>query len=125
MRVILEPVNDPGDRIEVSRFPFRIGRSPACELRISDRMVSRIHCELTVQDEAIFVRDLHSKNGTLLNGDVVTGREVKDGDVLTVGLNSFRLRNSKPLLRSLWFHRMPETPVLLSAGNGSSVIQNA
>ena len=126
MRMTLEPVNEPGERIEVSRFPFRIGRSPQCDLRISDRLVSRVHCELAVSnDDSVIVRDLHSENGTLLNGKLITRDEVVDGGVLTIGLHSFRVRKRKPFLHSLRWHQPVAAPERVSCDDGSSVVQNA
>ena len=35
-----------------------------------------------------FVVDLGSTNGTLVNGEVVTERELKNGDSITIGQNA-------------------------------------
>lgn len=47
----------------------RIGRAPECEVRIQDGSVSRLHAELSHSDGAWRLRDLASKNGTLLAGE--------------------------------------------------------
>jgi hypothetical protein len=49
-----------------------VGRADDCEIRLpQDRMhmnVSRHHCAFAIDPPAVWVRDLHSHNGTYLNG---------------------------------------------------------
>ena len=49
-----------------------IGRGEDCGLRVPLLSVSRRHCELTVTDQEIKVRDLGSSNGTYLNNDRIS-----------------------------------------------------
>jgi hypothetical protein len=53
-----------------------IGTHPSAELALTDPTVSRFHCELTVGEANITVRDLGSKNGTRIEGTatLVLGR---------------------------------------------------
>ncbi len=46
--------------------PLTIGTSADCELIIPDPRVSRRHCELRLTERGVMLRDLGSKNGTLL-----------------------------------------------------------
>lgn len=63
-----------------------VGRQKGSGLRIPSNQVSRRHCQLTVQDGYLTVEDLDSVNGTLLNGQRVSGRQVvRPGDRLEVG----------------------------------------
>ena len=63
-----------------------IGRGEDCGLRVPLLSVSRRHCELTVTDQEIKVRDLGSSNGTYLNNDRISEEIVlKAGDRLAVG----------------------------------------
>lgn len=48
------------------RFPVRIGRSPACELRLDYPFVSDQHAVFELHDGRVSLRDLGSTNGTLL-----------------------------------------------------------
>lgn len=65
--------------------PIIIGRSEECKLRIPLAAVSRKHCELFIEDDELRVRDLGSSNGTFVNKDRVSQRELIPGDLVSVG----------------------------------------
>lgn len=49
------------------RRKFSIGRDAACDIRIADDSVSRVHAEMTLtEDGALILRDCGSRNGTSL-----------------------------------------------------------
>ena len=68
-----------------------IGRTGECQVQIALGVVSRKHCELTVQGEKMLVRDLGSSNGTYVNNRRVQQVEMGAGDTLTVGPVIFTL----------------------------------
>jgi pSer/pThr/pTyr-binding forkhead associated (FHA) protein len=76
-------------------FHFRneegvIGRQRGCTVRIPSPEVSRRHCVLRVQNGYVTVEDLNSSNGTLLNGEEVSGSQVvRPGDRLRIGPVTF------------------------------------
>jgi pSer/pThr/pTyr-binding forkhead associated (FHA) protein len=75
-----------------SRGEFVFGRGPECHVRPNSEWVSRQHCLLRVADDGVFIRDLASCNGTLVNGGRVVGeRRLADGDLLQVGPLVFKL----------------------------------
>jgi hypothetical protein len=51
---------------------FRIGRDAACEIHLDDPMISRQHAEVSHVDGLWWIRDLDSRNGTLVDGQRVT-----------------------------------------------------
>jgi hypothetical protein len=53
---------------------FSVGRSSKCSLSISDELVSRKHAVLHVGTEAVFLDDLGSRNGVVVNGAPVQER---------------------------------------------------
>src|SRR5207302_10961 len=89
MRVRLQvrtPGKWQGKTVEVSRFPFLIGRDPACQLRPASPLVSNRHCAILSRDGQVLIRDLDSTNGTFLNDESVKGeRPLGPGDWLRVG----------------------------------------
>ncbi len=68
------------------------GRSPECELAISDPAVSRRHARLWVSDTQIVVEDLGSQNGVYVNGARIQGPcELRAGDVLRICSHEMQL----------------------------------
>lgn len=62
-----------------------VGRSPKIELVLESDTVSRQHMELVKDDSGLWwVRDLHSRNGTLVNGARVVSQRLNYGDVIQV-----------------------------------------
>jgi len=78
--------------VPVRAFPVTIGRGEDCKLRIPMASVSRHHCELLIDDDELMVRDLKSSNGTFVNKDRITKRELVPGDLLAVGPMVFVVR---------------------------------
>lgn len=62
-----------------------VGRDMECDIMIPNRQVSRKHARLTVTRSGATIEDLGSKNGTHLNGSLVSDPEMlKDGDVIQI-----------------------------------------
>jgi hypothetical protein len=59
-----------GSRITayVGGFPCVLGREATCQVALRDQGISRRHCEILFENELFSLRDLDSKNGTLLGG---------------------------------------------------------
>jgi predicted component of type VI protein secretion system len=69
---------------------FKIGRGETCHLRPNSEQVSREHAEFTIGGDTVSVRDLGSRNGTLVNGKAATGEtRLKDRDLVQVGPLTF------------------------------------
>ncbi len=68
----------------------------AC-LTIPDRWLSSSHARLQYSFGRWILHDLNSKNGSLVNGEAVSRRELKDGDVLELGHTFFLYRESPTL----------------------------
>lgn len=75
-------------QIATRRFGRRIlvGRSPSAGLRIDDPRVSRLHARIEMREDGVYVEDLQSRNGTLVNGSPVHGAvRLEPGDEITIG----------------------------------------
>jgi predicted component of type VI protein secretion system len=67
-----------------------VGRRHGCDLRIPLPTVSRKHCEISQNGEALKIRDLKSTWGTFVNNKKVNGdTPVKAGDYLRIGPLTF------------------------------------
>jgi VWFA-related protein len=77
IRVVASPdeslVNGSG--LEVTRFPFTIGREE-CDLTIpGDRHVSRKHAKITFENGVFYIEDSGSSNGTFVNDAPIAANE--------------------------------------------------
>jgi pSer/pThr/pTyr-binding forkhead associated (FHA) protein len=74
-----------------------IGRDPACELVLDDPTVSNSHARLAYHHGQWWLEDLHSTNGTFLNGEIVDSPlVVTTGDVARCGQVELGLIPSEP-----------------------------
>jgi predicted component of type VI protein secretion system len=79
-----------GKVIPLTGPSFKVGRGEGCHLRPNSELVSREHTEVILTDDRVSVRDLGSRNGTLVNGKTITQERVlKNGDLLQVGPLTF------------------------------------
>jgi serine phosphatase RsbU (regulator of sigma subunit)/pSer/pThr/pTyr-binding forkhead associated (FHA) protein len=73
------------------RFPLNkdrvtIGRSRENDIFLPDQWLSRHHAEIHRDSDGFSLKDLGSKNGTLLNGARIAAQErLRTGDVITLG----------------------------------------
>jgi pSer/pThr/pTyr-binding forkhead associated (FHA) protein len=82
-----------GKNLVFKRGDYYFGRGPECHVRPQSEWVSRQHCVLRVTADGVFIRDLGSRNGTLVNG-VLVERELRlsDGDQVQIGPLVFEVR---------------------------------
>jgi pSer/pThr/pTyr-binding forkhead associated (FHA) protein len=80
-----------GKVIPLAGQSFKIGRGETCHLRPNSEQVSREHAEFSIVGEVISVKDLGSRNGTLVNGKALTTEacQLKDRDLVQVGPLTF------------------------------------
>jgi predicted component of type VI protein secretion system len=88
---------DVGPDIAVRGKRFVIGSGPDCHMRCPSSSISEYHCEFVAEENGIFLRDLRSESGTILNGEpVTTRRQVSHGDHLRVGKLEFECLITSP-----------------------------
>jgi pSer/pThr/pTyr-binding forkhead associated (FHA) protein len=81
----IEPLDRTGERIDVDRAVI-IGRSPDCDLSISDTYLSSRHARVANDSGDLSIEDLGSTNGTYVNQELVDGRvHLERGDIVQVG----------------------------------------
>jgi serine phosphatase RsbU (regulator of sigma subunit)/pSer/pThr/pTyr-binding forkhead associated (FHA) protein len=65
-----------------------IGRSSRCDLAVSDRCLSRQHVRLSQANEGWQIEDMGSRNGTRLNGEMISGpTPIAEGDVIDASMS--------------------------------------
>lgn len=78
--------------IQLARPAILIGRRSLNDVVLDDLTVSGQHAEIVHLGEGFQVRDLDSRNGTYVDGDLVTSAELKQGSVIQTGIYRIEFR---------------------------------
>jgi HD-GYP domain-containing protein (c-di-GMP phosphodiesterase class II) len=62
-----------------------LGRDPKCDIQLGDKSASREHAEVFKLGEMYFIRDLQSRNGTMVNGELIDEELLREGDIIQIG----------------------------------------
>jgi two-component system, NtrC family, response regulator HydG len=90
---------DAGERHRIEApCPQRVflGQSPACEIRLNDRTVSRRHGAIEVRADGLRYTDLGSTNGSFAGNLCVLDVVLRSGDELRVGQTTLRVQADRP-----------------------------
>jgi len=95
-------------------FPGRliIGRTPANDLQIDSRFVSRHHCQIVTTAQSCVIEDLNSTNGIFLQSKRVRYHNLNDGDVVTIGQHELLYIDERARHRHNIEHEHAATTVL-------------
>jgi two-component system cell cycle response regulator len=74
-----------GQMFRLERAEVILGRSSEATFRLPDEGVSRLHAKLTQTGDEVWVEDLKSINGTLINGQRIARAILHDGDKIQMG----------------------------------------
>src|SRR3954462_247763 len=80
-------ITDPLGRriVPIDKPVFTIGRRTETDLRLAGADISRLHAEITVEDDLCTIHDKQSRFGTFVNNERVTDRVLAPGDRLRFG----------------------------------------
>jgi uncharacterized RDD family membrane protein YckC len=84
-KLIINPTSSSRREIALARTIVSIGRDPSNDVVLPDAMVSRRHAVIEYRGSQYFLRDCNSSNGSLVNGDRVSERNLRDGDLVAIG----------------------------------------
>ena len=76
--------------VPITKPTISIGRRPHNEIALDDLTVSGEHALITVVDGERLIRDLESRNGTVVNGLAIQSRRLEHADLIEIGI--YRLR---------------------------------
>ena len=95
--VVLRVEEDGRTRTVRAPVPITIGRASSATLIVPDAQVSRLHARIDFSDGVLSVRDLDSRNGTLVNARPIEGNvALVAGDEIDVGLTRIVYRGFGP-----------------------------
>ena len=69
-----------------------IGKSPSCDLKLTDPAVSRRHASLYISRGKLRLTDLESTNGTFVNGISIVDAWLDGGEFLRMGATTFHVQ---------------------------------
>jgi pSer/pThr/pTyr-binding forkhead associated (FHA) protein len=77
--------------VYLSKDRTTLGRSPDNDIVFDNMVVSGKHCVFELKGLAdVYIEDLHSTNGTYINGQMVKRQKLRDGEVIAIG--NFRIQ---------------------------------
>lgn len=68
-----------------------VGTHRSADFVLTDRTVSRFHCELVIDGEALQLRDLGSRNGTVIDNVEVEAVRLRGPTIITLGRTELRV----------------------------------
>ncbi|MFN0196872.1 MAG: SpoIIE family protein phosphatase [Planctomycetaceae bacterium] len=87
----------PGQILELKEDRTVLGRHPNCQIVLDHEAVSRHHAQILDSHGSYYLEDLRSRNGTLLNGELIEGRrELGDRDEVKICDLLFRFYLTHP-----------------------------
>lgn len=82
--VVLAGVN-VGEMYRIEGIELVIGRASNATIRLNDDGISRRHARIVQEGGALFIEDLQSANGTVVNGAPISRQRLEDGDKIRLG----------------------------------------
>ncbi len=74
---------------------FTIGRKMTNNIYLTDINASREHARIEWRDGELFIKNLQSRNGTLVNGDRIEERQIGSGDLIQIGENLLQIEGDR------------------------------
>ena len=109
LRILRGP--DIGQEFQIDGDRTVMGRHPECDIVLDVGAVSRQHAHIVAEAGKYFVEDLHSRNGTFVNGQPIEQRqELSSGDEVAICDLAFG-----------FFDDTPPPPMAFNTLDGSSV----
>lgn len=85
-RLIVKSPQGATQEIDLTKPSFTIGRKPDNDLCLEDPAVSGHHARVVKIQEVLFLEDLASTNGTLINDRKIDRKQLQDADIIKIGL---------------------------------------
>ena len=67
------------------KLPLTIGREAGNDIALSDKSVSRLHAEIFLKEDKLFIKDLGSNNGTYINNQEIKSSVLSNNDMVRLG----------------------------------------
>ncbi len=84
-RLVVKSHAEPNQVIQLKLGLNKLGRAPGNDFQIEHPTISASHCEITLKNDGVYVRDCNSTNGTFVNGEPITHAKLEQGQTLNMG----------------------------------------
>ena len=89
--VVVADGDGKGRVFEIDAAAVTVGRGHANDIPLEDEFASTQHARLEARKDGVWVEDVGSTNGTVVNGTRIDGpRKLAPGDVIRIGDTDFR-----------------------------------
>lgn len=89
--VVVADGDGKGPVFEIDAAAVTVGRGHANDIPLEDEFASTQHARLEAREDGVWVEDVGSTNGTVVNGTRIDGpRKLAPGDVIRIGDTDFR-----------------------------------
>lgn len=95
-----------------------LGRSPSSDVVLDSKRASRAHAVIEVDGPKVIIIDLHSLNGTLVNGELIDRHQLAHGDSIEIGTVELRYVALDQVLSEDEAMRMLTAPTLDTSAPG-------
>ncbi|HRD55396.1 MAG TPA: type III secretion system inner membrane ring subunit SctD [Parachlamydiaceae bacterium] len=118
-RFLLKVISGANNGAEFSMqtgHTYVVGKDPsAADIIFNDNSVSRQHVRLIIDEEnKIFIEDLKSRNGTLVDGESLTEKkELESNALVTIGTTSFIIYDKESAMQTVISPLMPSIVKIL------------
>jgi len=89
--LILYP-EESRQKVQIPENGLLIGRSPDCDLCLTDEFVSAKHCKIFFENEELFIEDQGSTNGTFIDETQIDKKtSLKQGQRIQIGVTEMKI----------------------------------
>ena len=94
-RLVVADGDGNGRVFEIDASAVTVGRGHPNDIPLDDEFASTQHARLEARSDGVWVEDVGSTNGTVVNGTRIEGpRKLAPGDVIRIGDTDFRFERS-------------------------------
>ena len=90
-KVILKLKGKVLKQLKIDQNEIIIGRDESSDIQIDNIAVSREHATIIKGPNYYFIEDMHSKNGTFVNGKKINKKFLKVDDEILIGKHSLKI----------------------------------
>jgi pSer/pThr/pTyr-binding forkhead associated (FHA) protein len=90
-KVILKLKDKVLKQLKIDQNEIIIGRDATSDIQIDNIAVSREHATIIKGPNYYFIEDMHSKNGTFVNGKKINKKFLKVDDEIQIGKHSLQI----------------------------------